>query len=70
MANLQATAILKNLKYRKAGYFRREFVFRYFEEAFLFENKFLVTAFLGKLIPIAKIEWRGVRISVCQSVCV
>ena len=39
--------------YRIAGYFRREFIFGYFIEAFLFDNKFLVTAFLRKLISIA-----------------
>ena len=54
--------------YRIAGYFRREFIFGYFEEAFLFEIKFLVTAFLQKLIPATKIERRHVRISVCRSV--
>ena len=39
-----------------AGYLRREFIFGYFEEAFLFENEFLVTAFLQKLIPTTKIN--------------
>ena len=51
-----------------AGYFRREFIFGYFEEAFLFENKFLVAVFLQKLIPIVKIKQCHVRISVYQSV--
>ena len=37
--------------YRIAGYFRREFIFRYCKEAYSFENKFLVAAFLRKLIP-------------------
>ena len=37
------------------GYFCREFIFGYFEEAFLFENKFLVTAFLRKLIQKQKL---------------
>ena len=35
-------------EYRIAGYFRRVFIFRYFEESFIFENKFLVTASLQK----------------------
>ena len=43
------------LIHRIAGYFRREFIFGYFEEAFLFENKFRLTAFLRKLIPIQQL---------------
>ena len=39
-----------------AGYFQRKFIFGYFEEAFLFENKFLVTVFLQKLISTTKIN--------------
>ena len=41
--------------YRIAGNFQREFIFGYFKEAFLFENEFLVTAFLRKLIPTTKL---------------
>ena len=38
------------------GYFRSEFIIGYFEEAFLFENKFLVAVFLRKLIPTTKLN--------------
>ena len=48
-----------------AGHFQREFIFRYFEEAFLFENKFLVTAFLQKNSHSKNL--RHVRISVYRS---
>ena len=44
------------LGYRVADYFRREFIFGYFEEAFLFKNNFLVASFLRKLIPTPKIN--------------
>ena len=54
--------------YRIAGYFRKEFIFGYFEEAFLFENKFLVTTFLQKLIPItASHEDFSVSKRVCEA---
>ena len=46
-----ASLVIKRMgiRYRIAGYFRSEFTFRYFEEAFFFKNKFLVIAFLRKL---------------------
>jgi len=37
-----------NDEYRIARYFRRVFIFRYFEETLLFENKFLVAPFYEK----------------------
>ena len=37
--------------YRIAGYFRRVFIFGYFEVAFFFENNFLGPSLLRKLIP-------------------
>ena len=56
--------------YHIAGYFRREFTFKYFEEAFLFKNKFLVTAFLRKLIPTAKLTVSHEDFSVLKRACV
>ena len=46
---IQSAFAEKALRYCIAGYFRREFIFGYFEEAFLFENKFLVTALSTKI---------------------
>ena len=56
--------------YRIEGHFRREFIFGYFKEAFLLENKFLVTAFLQKFIPTAKLTASREDFSVSESVCV
>jgi len=36
------------IKYRIARYFRRVFIFGYFKETLLFENKFLVVPFYKK----------------------
>ena len=59
----QITDMVKQLNYvwliakiPYSGLFLREFIFGCFEEAFLFENKFLVATFLQKLIPLAKIK--------------
>ena len=55
--------------YHIADNFRREFIFRYLKEAFLFKNKFLVTTFLRKLIPTTKINgttWGFQCIEVCM----
>ena len=57
-------------KYHRAGNFRRELIFGYFEKAFLFENNFLVAAFLRKLIPTTKLTASHEDFSVSERACV
>ena len=58
------------LIYRIVGYFRREFIFGYFKEAFLFENKFWLTAFLQKLISIQQLTASREDYSASDCACV